>query len=111
VCWDTQLAEGGAEVGGAKLAAPVGERVLRSPTRRLRLGRDTAGELRGLGAGRVAAGEVASLAQANEEAMSIAVNCQTEPFVPCRRRSSHAGELAGAAGLQMPLGLRLPQSL
>jgi hypothetical protein len=30
-------------------------------------------------------GQVTSSAQANEEATSIAVSCQTEPFVPCSR--------------------------
>ena len=61
---DAELVEGGAEVVGAELAAVVGEDALELPAGPGEVGADPAGELGGLGSGRVACGQLISSAQA-----------------------------------------------
>jgi hypothetical protein len=59
-----ELLERGAEVGGAKLAAVIGEHALQAPAGGGKLGADAAGESRGLLAGWIARGQLTSSTQA-----------------------------------------------
>ena len=82
---DAELGEGGAEVGGAELAAVVAEHSFEPPACPCKSTQTRRASLEVCAPVGLLCGQLTSSAQANDEATSIAVSCQTEPFVPERR--------------------------
>ena len=98
----------------AVLAAVVGEHALQPPARGLQLGRDAAGELGGLLAGRVAARAADELGpgiRGVDVDRGQLPDGALRPGEPADEEGVHAHELAWTLGLDVALGLGLARRL